>query len=73
MPEHARAEIVHLDQFGSRKGKIFTRKLLASLEDDLSAWMQAYLDLVVAGERSRNIADKIELHLDRFTEFFFRR
>lgn len=73
MADHARAEIVYLDQCGSRKENFFTQKLLASLEDDLPAWMNAYLDLVVEGVRSSTIADKIELHLDRFADFFVRR
>ena len=35
--------------------------------------MDTYLDLAVEGVRSRDIAQKIELHLERFTDFFVRR
>ncbi len=73
MTEHAHAQIIHLDQFGSRKEKLAIHTLLASLEDDLPVWMQAYLDLAVEGVRSQAIADKIELHLDRFADFYLRR
>lgn len=73
MTEHARAEIIQLDHFGSRKKSTSIKIQLATLEDELVAWMDTYLDLAVEGVRSRDIAQKIELHLERFTDFFVRR
>ena len=43
---------------------------MATLPDELSAWLEVYLDLVISGVRSHDIAQKIELHLLRFTDFF---
>ncbi|GCE32157.1 hypothetical protein KDA_76410 [Dictyobacter alpinus] len=73
MSDHARAEIIQLDHFGSRKKSSVLKEQITTLEDDLFAWMAAYLDLAVEGVRSRPIADKIALHLDRFADFFLRR
>src|SRR5215207_1404404 len=36
----------------------------------LSAWVSRYLTLAVVGVRSEEVADKIALHLERFTTFF---
>jgi hypothetical protein len=41
---------------------------MATLPDAFSAWIDLYLALVVRGVRSREIAQKIELHLSRFAE-----
>lgn len=55
MTEHARAEILQLDQIGSRKKAQVTKTLLASLDDEISTWLDAYLDLaILGGEKSRD-------------------
>lgn len=44
--------------------------LAQSVPDSLSSWIQQYLQLAVQGVRSDEVAQKIALHLQRFTAFF---
>ena len=39
-------------------------------QDSLAWWMQRYQDLAVTGIRSKAVAEKIALHLQRFLSFF---
>ncbi len=71
--EQRAADLIHLDQIGSRKRAQALTSLLASLEDELSIWVDIYLDLVIEGVRSREIAQKIALHLAHFRGFFQQR
>ncbi len=73
MNEHAHAEIVQLDQFGSRKKAQHIKEQILALDDDLLAWIEVYLETAVQGVRSHDIAEKIETHLERFVVFFFKR
>jgi hypothetical protein len=54
----------------AQKKKHAIQEQMATLPDAFSAWIDLYLALVVRGVRSREIAQKIELHLTRFTDFF---
>src|SRR5262249_44594399 len=44
--------------------------LAQATPDSLSAWVNRYLALAVAGVRSEGVAQKIALHLERFVAFF---
>jgi site-specific recombinase XerD len=50
-----------------------SRKVLTmahNFPDSLQAWMDYYLQMAVQGVRSQAVADKIQLHLQRFQQFF---
>jgi site-specific recombinase XerD len=63
----------HLAEITSRKveGSVvpFAGGVLEAVES-LSAWITRYLTLAVVGVRSEEVADKIALHLQRFTTFY---
>ncbi len=64
---------LQFDQLVARKKRPAIQEELAALPDAFSAWIDCYLSLVVRGVRSREIAQKIELHLSRFADFFYER
>ena len=43
------------------------------LPDSLVAWMDYYLQVAVQGVRSEAVTSKIQLHLQRFQQFFEQR
>src|SRR6266496_3753306 len=63
----------HLAEITSRKVEgsvvLFAGGAPDSVES-LSAWTTRYLTLAVVGVRSEEVADKIVLHLQRFTTFY---
>jgi integrase len=73
MMSRAQHHPVQLDQVVAQKYKYAIRQQIADLPDTFSAWIETYLDLVVRGVRSREIEQKIELHLARFADFFLDR
>lgn len=60
----------HLTNFTSRKVTGLADTLRETIPDSLTAWMTRYLTFAVVGVRSPAVAEKIALHLDRFTRFF---
>jgi integrase len=63
----------HLVEFTSRKVEGALVPLIGAAPDTveaLSAWVARYLTLAVVGVRSEEVADKIALHLERFTTFY---
>lgn len=56
--------------FTSRKVTGLADALHDPIPDSLPAWMTRYLTFAVVGVRSPAVAEKIALHLDRFTHFF---
>jgi len=67
---HAQDRPIQLDQVVAQKNKYAIQEQMAALPDVFSAWIECYLTLVVRGVRSRDIEQKIELHLARFADFF---
>lgn len=67
---HAHNSITHLDQFVAQKERLAIKQLIAELPDSLVAWIECYLDLVVAGARADQVTRSIVLHLGRFADFF---
>jgi len=59
-----------LTNFTSRKVTGLADALHDPIPDSLPAWMTRYLTFAVVGVRSPAVAEKIALHLDRFTHFF---
>lgn len=59
-----------LTSFTSRKGTGLADTLRDAVPDSLPAWMTRYLTFAIVGVRSPAVAEKIALHLDRFTQFF---
>jgi len=47
--------------------------MVQKLPDSLKAWMEYYLEVAVQGVRSQEVAAKIQLHLQRFQQFFEQR
>jgi integrase len=70
MMTHAQNRPIQLDQVVARKNRNAIQQQIGDLPDAFSAWIDCYLTLVVQGIRSREIAQKIELHLARFADFF---
>ena len=64
---------LQLDQVVARKKANAIKEQIVTLPDAFSAWIDLYLALVVQGVRNREIAQKIELHLLRFADFFQQR
>jgi len=62
-----------LTSFTSRKGTGLADTLRDAVPDALPAWMTRYLTFAIVGVRSPAVAEKIALHLDRFTPFFSER
>src|SRR3954469_11316145 len=63
----------HLAQIASRKVEGPLVPFVGAAPDTveaLSAWVSRYLALAVVGVRSEEVADKIALHLERFTTFY---
>jgi len=63
----------HLAEITSRKVEGAVVPFAGSAPDSvesLSAWVTRYLTLAVVGVRSEAVADKIALHLQRFSSFF---
>jgi len=58
--------LVYLEKFTSRK----VETSFHEVPDSLSAWMERYIQLAIIGVRSEGVAQKINLHLRRFQEFF---
>lgn len=50
-----------------------TRNELRIVKDDFTFWISQYLENDIREVRSKNVADKIELHLKRFRQFFLAR
>ncbi|HZB97515.1 MAG TPA: hypothetical protein VE219_02840 [Candidatus Sulfotelmatobacter sp.] len=69
--EERREGVVYLEKFTSRKDKRSELSLSAA-PDSLAAWVGGYLELAVVGVRSRTVAEKAALHLERFVEFLGR-
>jgi len=67
---HAQNGITHLDQFVAQKERLALKQLIAELPDSLTAWIECYLDLVVAGARPDQVIRSVVLHLGRFADFF---
>lgn len=67
--EKQREGVVYLEKFTSRKDRR-SQPDLSEVPDSLPAWVSRYLELAVAGVRSRTVAEKAALHLGRFVEFF---
>lgn len=70
MPKTAPATRQQLTNFTSRKVTGLADALHDPIPDSLPAWMTRYLTFAVVGVRSPAVAEKIALHLDRFTHFF---
>ena len=70
MPKTAPATRQQLTNFTSRKVTGLADALHDPIPDSLPAWMTRYLTFAVIGVRSPAVAEKIALHLDRFTHFF---
>ncbi len=51
-------------------GKCTSRKVEGGQPDSLAAWIERYQNLAVTGVRSEPVAQKINLHLTRFQQFF---
>lgn len=47
--------------------------MVQKLPDSLTAWMDYYLEMAVQGIRSEEVTRKIQLHLQRFQQFFEQR
>src|SRR5690606_26030185 len=47
--------------------------MVQKLPDSLMVWMDYYLEVAVQGVRSEEVAGKIQLHLQRFQQFFEQR
>ncbi len=59
-----------LASFTARKVTGLADTLRDEVPDALPAWMTRYLTFAIVGVRSPAVAEKIALHLDRFTQFF---
>jgi len=70
MPKTTPATRQQLTNFTSRKVTGLADTLPDPIPDSLPAWMTRYLIFAVVGVRSPAVAEKIALHLDRFTHFF---
>ncbi len=70
MPKSAAATRQHLTNFTARKVTGLADALHDPVPDSLAAWMTRYLTFAVVGVRSSAVAEKIALHLDRFTHSF---
>ena len=70
MEDYAQSVPLQLHQLVARKNHNAIQQQIAALPDSFSAWIECYLALLVRGIRSRDIEQKIELHLRRFAEFF---
>jgi integrase len=57
-------------RFASRNDARSVASVFEVLPDSLTAWMDRYRALAVAGVRSEEVAAKIALHLERFRLFF---
>ena len=64
------ATAAQLASFTSRKVTGLADTLSEAVPDAVAAWMARYLTFAVVGVRSPAVAEKIALHLDRFTQFF---
>jgi len=60
----------HLGKFTERKVQRAVNPAKTVLADSLESWITSYLTMAVTGVRSRAVADKITLHLNRFQHFF---
>jgi len=69
-PKRPPATQAYLDNYTSRKVERVSDRLVGSAPDSLTAWMERYLALAVAGVRSEEVAKKIALHLERFAAFY---
>jgi len=61
---------LQLASFTSRKVSGLVDTLHDAIPDSLAAWMARYLTFAIVGVRSPAVAEKIALHLDRFSQFF---
>lgn len=59
-----------LTNFTARKVKALADTLHGPVPDSLTTWIARYHTFAVVGVRSPAVANKIALHLDRFTRFF---
>jgi len=66
-------KVVYPEQFTSRKVVELAEGVSTEPSDSLSAWGEHYLQLAIIGVRSEAVAQKITLHLQRFTRFFTER
>lgn len=68
--KNAAATAQQLASFTSRKVTGLADTLREEIPDSLAAWMARYLTFAVVGVRSPAVAEKIALHLDRFSQSF---
>ncbi len=64
------ADGAYLAKFTARKASRVGDTPSGAVPDSLEAWIDRYLALAVRGVRSAGVAEKIALHLARFTAFF---
>jgi integrase len=70
--KNSSTNVLYLENFTSQKVRRDDPSSIG-IPDNLYAWIERYQELAVTGIRSVNVALKIDLHLQRFREFFLSR